>query len=63
MARKAVDLGGKNPNLPYFHLALGMAEYRNGHFAEAGSRAFCARGGARSAMFQSFLVLLATHDE
>jgi tetratricopeptide (TPR) repeat protein len=36
LARKAVDLGGKgHPYLPYFQLAVGMAEYRGGHFAAA----------------------------
>jgi WD40 repeat protein len=35
LARKAVELGGKTPNLPWFWMAVGMAEYRSGHFAEA----------------------------
>jgi hypothetical protein len=35
LAKRAVDRGSKNPNLPYFQMALGMAEYRSGHFAEA----------------------------
>jgi serine/threonine-protein kinase len=35
LARKAVQLGKDNPNLPWFQVALGMAEYRSGHFAEA----------------------------
>jgi dipeptidyl aminopeptidase/acylaminoacyl peptidase len=48
LARKAVDLGGKNPNLPYFHLALGMAEYRSGHFAEADAALIAATNGARN---------------
>jgi WD40 repeat protein len=33
LARKAVELGNNHPSL--LHLALGMAEYRSGHFAEA----------------------------
>jgi tetratricopeptide (TPR) repeat protein len=35
LAHKAVDQGSTNPNLPYFHLALGMAAYRSGHWAAA----------------------------
>ena len=35
LARKAVDLGKNHNWLPWFQMALGMAEYRNGHFAEA----------------------------
>jgi hypothetical protein len=31
----AVQLGAKHPLLAYFQMALGMAEYRGGHFAEA----------------------------
>jgi Tetratricopeptide repeat len=35
LARSAVQLGAKHPLLAYFHMALGMAEYRGDHFAEA----------------------------
>ena len=35
LARKAVDLGKGNPYLPFYQMTLGMAEYRNGQFAEA----------------------------
>jgi hypothetical protein len=35
LARKAVQLGKDSPNLPWFQMALGMAEYRSGHFTEA----------------------------
>jgi tetratricopeptide (TPR) repeat protein len=35
LARRAVDIVGNNPSLPWYHLALGMAEYRSGYFAEA----------------------------
>jgi WD40 repeat protein len=35
LARRAVQRGASHPYLPYFQLALGMAEYRCGHFAEA----------------------------
>jgi WD40 repeat protein/serine/threonine protein kinase/tetratricopeptide (TPR) repeat protein len=35
LARRAIKLGAESPNLIYFQLALGMAEYRSGHFAEA----------------------------
>jgi tetratricopeptide (TPR) repeat protein len=35
MARSAVQLGPEHPLRAYFQLAVGMAEYRSGHFAEA----------------------------
>ncbi len=35
LARRAVELGKNSPVLPYFKMALGMAEYRNGNFAAA----------------------------
>ena len=35
LARRAVDLGKDNEYLDFFLMALGMAEYRSGHFAEA----------------------------
>jgi serine/threonine protein kinase len=35
LARKGVDLGENHDWLPWFQMALGMAQYRNGHFAEA----------------------------
>ncbi len=35
LARRAVDVGQKNPNLAYFQMALGMAQYRSGLFGEA----------------------------
>ena len=35
LARRAVDLGKDNEWLHYFLMALGMAEYRGGRFAEA----------------------------
>ncbi len=35
LARRAVELGKKHIYLVYFHMCLGMAEYRCGHFAEA----------------------------
>jgi uncharacterized protein HemY len=35
LARSAVQLGSKHPERAWFPLALGMAEYRSGHFAEA----------------------------
>jgi hypothetical protein len=35
LARKAVQLGKPPHLLPYFQMALGMAEYRSDHFAEA----------------------------
>jgi eukaryotic-like serine/threonine-protein kinase len=35
LARLGVELGAKAPALPWFRLALGMAEFRNGDLAEA----------------------------
>jgi tetratricopeptide (TPR) repeat protein len=35
LARRAVELGKGNPALAWYQLALGMAEYRSGYFAEA----------------------------
>jgi hypothetical protein len=35
VARSAVQLGAKHPLRAYFKMALGMAAYRGGHFAEA----------------------------
>jgi eukaryotic-like serine/threonine-protein kinase len=35
LARRAVEHGQGSPWLVYFEMALGMAEYRSGHFAEA----------------------------
>jgi hypothetical protein len=35
LARRAVELGKDDPYLPYFQMALGMAEYRSGHFPAA----------------------------
>ena len=35
LARRAVEHGKGSPWLDYFEMALGMAEYRSGHFAEA----------------------------
>jgi serine/threonine-protein kinase len=35
LARRAVDLGKNHSLLPWFRMALGVAEYQSGHFAEA----------------------------
>jgi len=35
LARRAVELGQGHRQLAWFQMALGMAEYRSGHFAEA----------------------------
>jgi hypothetical protein len=35
LARRAVELGQGHRFFPYFQMALGMAEYRSGHFAAA----------------------------
>ncbi len=41
LARRAVELGRDTNAMPYFQLALGLAEYRNGHLIEA-DKAFAA---------------------
>jgi WD40 repeat protein len=46
LARKAVQLGKDSQYLPYFQMALGMAEYRSGHFAEADAALLAAAKGA-----------------
>jgi hypothetical protein len=33
LARSGVELGKSSPWLPWYQLALGLAEYRNGHYA------------------------------
>jgi len=35
LGRKAVELGKGDPNTPWYQLALGMAEYRSGHYPAA----------------------------
>jgi tetratricopeptide (TPR) repeat protein len=35
LARRAVEMGKGNRNLNWFQMGLGVAEYRDGHFAEA----------------------------
>jgi tetratricopeptide (TPR) repeat protein len=35
LARKAVELGNGSPNFPWYQLALGIAKYRSGLYAEA----------------------------
>ncbi len=35
LARQAVKLGADDPYLPYYRMALGMAEYRSGNYAAA----------------------------
>jgi hypothetical protein len=49
LARKAVQFGkdSYNPNLPWFQVALGMAEYRGGHFADADAALIAAASGAK----------------
>ena len=48
LARRAVELGKGNRLMCYFQMALGMAEYRCGHYAEA-DVALLRRGPARTA--------------
>jgi tetratricopeptide (TPR) repeat protein len=47
LARQAVQLGKDSPNLPWFQMALGMAEYRSGHFAEADAALIAAAKGVK----------------
>ena len=47
LARKAVDLGKNHNWLPWFQMALGMAEYRSGHFAEADAALIAAAAGGK----------------
>ncbi len=47
LARRAVDLGKNHPLLPWFQTALGMAEYRSGHFAEADAALIAAATGGK----------------
>jgi serine/threonine protein kinase/Flp pilus assembly protein TadD len=47
LARKAVQLGKGSQNLPWFQMALGMAEYRSGHFAEADAALIAATKGVK----------------
>jgi hypothetical protein len=46
-AREAVDLGKNHNWLPWFQMALGMAEFRSGHFAEADAALFAAATGGK----------------
>jgi tetratricopeptide (TPR) repeat protein len=48
LARKAVQLGKDSRNLPWFQMALGMAEYRSGHFAEADAALLAAAKGGEN---------------
>jgi tetratricopeptide (TPR) repeat protein len=48
LARKAVELGKTSPWLAWFQMALGMAEYRSGRFAEADARLLAAANGGIS---------------
>ena len=48
LARRAVEMGKGNPNLPYFQMALGMAEYRSGHYAQADAALLAAERGAKA---------------
>ena len=47
LARRAVDLGKDHPSLLWFQMALGMAEYRSGHFAEADAALIAAATGGK----------------
>jgi hypothetical protein len=42
-----VDLGKNHNWLPWFEMALGMAEYRSGHFAEADAALIDAASGGK----------------
>jgi WD40 repeat protein/tetratricopeptide (TPR) repeat protein len=47
LARRAVQLGQGSLALPYYHMALGMAEYRSGHFAAADAALIAAADGGK----------------
>jgi tetratricopeptide (TPR) repeat protein len=47
LARRAVELGSAHAWLPYYRMALGMAEYRNGHFPQADAALTAARESAK----------------
>ncbi len=47
LARQAVDLGKNHSLFPWFQMALGMAEYRSGHFAEADAALIAAATGGK----------------
>ena len=47
LARRAEDLGKNHPFLLWFQMALGMAEYRSGHFAEADAALIAAATGGK----------------
>ncbi len=47
LARRAMDHGKNHPLLPWFQVALGMAEYRSGHIAEADSALIAAATGGK----------------
>ena len=48
LARKAVQLGEGNQNRPWFQMALGMAEYRSGNFAQADAALISLSTGAQN---------------
>jgi hypothetical protein len=48
LARKAVQLGEGNQNRPWFQMALGMAEYRSGDFAQADAALISLATGAQN---------------
>jgi tetratricopeptide (TPR) repeat protein len=47
LARRSVELGRGGKDLPWFQMALGMAEYRSGHFAEAAAALEAAADNAK----------------
>ncbi len=47
LARRAVDLGKNHSFLPWFQIALGMAEYRSEHFKEADAALIAAATGGK----------------
>jgi WD40 repeat protein/serine/threonine protein kinase len=48
LARRAVELGKESGQLMYFQMALGMAEYRSSHFAEADAALIAAAKGGKN---------------
>jgi dipeptidyl aminopeptidase/acylaminoacyl peptidase len=54
LARKAVELGKNSQGLPWFQMALGMAEYRSGHFVEADAALIAAANTVKNSRYEQF---------
>jgi hypothetical protein len=56
LARKAVEFGKNSQGLPWFQMALGMAEYRSGHFAAADAALLAAAKSGRKDYYVDYYV-------